>query len=154
MGAGFAILGIAGIAVAIMRRRKVLRCTKCKSVFTMKDVIGVSPNSGPEKKYPAGVVLIVAAVVLFSIIYFGGLGAEEADRASAQRRAAHASEIQDAIEHGQLVLGMNGEQVRAAWGAPQKKNISFSPGLTREQWVYGNGRYAYIYNGVLASFDL
>lgn len=54
------------------------------------------------------------------------------------------SEMRLAIERGRVKNGMSPDQVKRAWGAPDKVNKS-SGG--REQWVYrrGNGESKYIY---------
>ncbi len=53
------------------------------------------------------------------------------------------------IADGKVVLGMNKEMCKSAWGHPIDINKTIVRGLTSEQWVYGWGTYLYFDNGVL-----
>jgi hypothetical protein len=64
----------------------------------------------------------------------------------------HPNTVQSIIA-GELVRGMDAEQVRLAWGAPERINRSTGAWGEREQWVYGNRRYAYLMNGKLESWQ-
>jgi hypothetical protein len=57
-----------------------------------------------------------------------------------------------AIVNRRVIIGMNSEQVRAAWGRPERINRTVFPSHTSEQWVYGDS-YLYFDDGVLASFQ-
>ena len=61
--------------------------------------------------------------------------------------------VREAIRRGDLIRGMNPDQVRLSWGEPQSINKSTGSYGQHEQWVFGNGKYAYIRNGVLDSWQ-
>ena len=51
-------------------------------------------------------------------------------------------------------IGMTEEEVlNSTWGSPKKKNISENEYGTFEQWVYDDGRYVYVDNGVVTSIQ-
>lgn len=50
-------------------------------------------------------------------------------------------------------LGMTKEQVSVGWGRPQSINKTKTIEGTREQWVYGIGRYVYFEGGVCTSIQ-
>ena len=51
-------------------------------------------------------------------------------------------------------LGMTKEQVESSsWGKPKDINRTVSTYGSREQWVYGSGRYLYFEDGILTSFQ-
>jgi hypothetical protein len=58
----------------------------------------------------------------------------------------------DAIVKRKVMAGMNPEQVRAAWGRPERINRTVVPGHTTEQWVYGE-TYLYFDDGLLTSWQ-
>jgi hypothetical protein len=60
-------------------------------------------------------------------------------------------ELCGVIANGQIHIGMTAEQVRAAWGRPERVNSSVYATGTHEQWVYGAGQYVYFENGVMTS---
>lgn len=49
-------------------------------------------------------------------------------------------------------IGMTADQVRAAWGKPDKINSTTSAFGDTQQWVYGES-YVYVDNGVLRSIQ-
>ena len=51
------------------------------------------------------------------------------------------------IARGVVWIGMTHEQLRESWGAPEDVNTTITAAGKREQWVYGNGQYAYLENG-------
>ena len=57
----------------------------------------------------------------------------------------------EAIDQKEIVIGMTGAQVLLAWGKPHSVNSTIVSGGTHEQWVYGNGDYVYVDNGVMRS---
>ena len=73
------------------------------------------------------------------------------DRMVAQQIAARS------VAGQPLAIGMTGDQVRAAWGEPQKINVTVTKNARTEQWVYKRGssrtQYAYMENGLLRSFQ-
>lgn len=52
-------------------------------------------------------------------------------------------------------IGMTKQQVinETNWGAPYDRNRTITAGRTREQWVYGLGRYLYFDNGILTGIQ-
>lgn len=54
-----------------------------------------------------------------------------------------------------IKVGMTAEQVRGAkhWGRPERVNSTTGPYGTREQWVYGGGRYVYLQGGTVTSIQ-
>ncbi|MCQ2343168.1 MAG: hypothetical protein MJZ75_06770 [Paludibacteraceae bacterium] len=48
-----------------------------------------------------------------------------------------------------VILGMNREMCRAAWGEPLSINSTYVEGAVFEQWVYGWKTYLYFDNGIL-----
>jgi Zn finger protein HypA/HybF involved in hydrogenase expression len=82
-GAGFVILGVVGLVVAVLRRKEVLRCTQCKSVFTTFDVLEARPIDGLScplckssdvardgKKFTVGgwIALIIGLFTIYPIV--------------------------------------------------------------------------------------
>ena len=65
--------------------------------------------------------------------------------------------IKEAIKKRQLVVGMNADEVRLAWGEPNRVNKTTTRFGVSEQWVYNKAgyraNYAYLENGVLVSFQ-
>lgn len=66
----------------------------------------------------------------------------------AKRWPAH---IEQAVLKGHILIGMSEEQVRMAWGRPDKINRTVTINRTTEQWIYGSSTYLYFDNGVLTS---
>lgn len=48
-------------------------------------------------------------------------------------------------------MGMSADQVREAWGKPDRVNSTITSGGRHEQWVWGSRQYAYFQEGVLTS---
>ena len=61
-------------------------------------------------------------------------------------------EIAEVISKKQVRIGMTTDQVRAAWGRPERVNRTVGSYGVHEQWVYG---YTYLYfeDGVMTSFQ-
>jgi hypothetical protein len=59
--------------------------------------------------------------------------------------------IWTAIESGKTFPGMTTEQVRLSLGEPTSVSQTVTAGRTREQWAYGDGKFFYFYDGVLAT---
>ena len=57
------------------------------------------------------------------------------------------------IQSGSVSIGMNAEQVRAAWGKPKSVNKTVTNGGSTEQWVYGDQQYVYLKNGAVTSIQ-
>lgn len=60
----------------------------------------------------------------------------------------------DSIKNRKLMIGMNDQQVVLAWGKPKQVNKTIDANGVREQWVYGQGQYVYLENGVLKSIQV
>jgi hypothetical protein len=58
-----------------------------------------------------------------------------------------------AIEGRKVFVGMTAEQVRFSWGAPEEINTTVLQGVKQEQWVYGDGNYIYLENGVVTAIQ-
>lgn len=73
------------------------------------------------------------------------------EAASLQRR----DRIEQAIQRGQVIVGMTAAQAARAWGQPGRVNTTVTASGTREQWVYGSGRqgrqYIYVDDGVVTA---
>lgn len=74
-------------------------------------------------------------------------------------KAKHTSwknEVCNAIGAKKIFIGMNQDQVKAAWGKPYKINSSTGSYGVHEQWVMSEGfggDYLYFQNGVLTSMQ-
>lgn len=55
---------------------------------------------------------------------------------------------------GAVRVGMTAEVMRESWGRPNSINSSTYSFGVREQWVYGSGRYVYLEDGVVSSYQL
>lgn len=55
---------------------------------------------------------------------------------------------------GAVRIGMTAEVMRESWGRPNSINSSTYSFGVREQWVYGSGRYVYLDDGVVSSYQL
>jgi hypothetical protein len=82
--------------------------------------------------------------------------ARNARESREQREKAEAEKqrISRAIFNNEVLIGMSAENVRDAWGRPDKINTSaYKRGVAREQWVYerkkGLREYVYLENGVV-----
>lgn len=62
--------------------------------------------------------------------------------------------VAQAIAEAKLAVGMTPDQVRLVWDKPKSINSSNGAWGEREQWVYGGGRYAYLLNGRLESWQI
>jgi hypothetical protein len=58
----------------------------------------------------------------------------------------------EAIVNGKVMAGMDPEQVRAAWGRPDRIDRTEAPGHIKEEWVYGYTRL-YFDNGLVTSWQ-
>ncbi len=66
-------------------------------------------------------------------------------------------QLRDANRHGEVLRGMNAEEVRKSLGAPDAVNESNVGGAKTEQWVYRNRNnkrlYLYFRGGLLSSWQ-
>lgn len=58
-----------------------------------------------------------------------------------------------AILEKKIYIGMPSDAVKLSWGKPIDINRTISKYGTREQWVYGNGRYLYFDDGILEAIQ-
>jgi hypothetical protein len=56
------------------------------------------------------------------------------------------------IANKEIRIGMPADQVRAAWGKPEKINSTVFPHSVHEQWVYGSS-YVYFEDGVMTALQ-
>ena len=68
------------------------------------------------------------------------------------KHPAWSNEICNIVAARLIQRGMTAEQVRAAWGKPQRNNESVGAWGTHEQWVYGD-TYVYFENGLMTSWQ-
>ena len=59
----------------------------------------------------------------------------------------------DAIIAKKLLIGMTKKQAELSWGKPDKINTTESAYSTKEQWVYGLGKYVYFEDGILTTIQ-
>lgn len=59
----------------------------------------------------------------------------------------------EVIAQGKIGVGMTADQVRAAWGKPERINSSLYASGTHEQWVYRGDQYVYFENGIMTSLQ-
>jgi hypothetical protein len=51
-------------------------------------------------------------------------------------------------------IGMTAKQVEATcWGKPEHVNRTQTAGVISDQYVYSNGRYVYLHNGIVTSIQ-
>jgi len=64
-------------------------------------------------------------------------------------------EISEAIMEGRLIIGMNRDEARAAWGNPRRVHTLRTSSGVREQWVWEPTQYsryyAYFDDGLLTA---
>lgn len=97
---------------------------------------------------PRVVWVILAAVVV--VIY---LGNRETSKEARRSEVTQAAEIKTALEKHQVVIGMNADQCRLAWGNPTSIHRTVTGASVHEQWVYGIGNYLYFDDGVLSAIQ-
>ncbi len=64
--------------------------------------------------------------------------------------------VASAIARRRVLIGMTDDEVRRAWGRPDRINVTVAGETRREQWVYrrasvAESQYLYLTNGVLRS---
>ena len=69
---------------------------------------------------------------------------------SAERRGWDPDTVALVIDR-HVRVGMNEEMVRYAWGWPEDVNRTVTRFSSREQWVYGAGRYVYFEDGTVTA---
>jgi hypothetical protein len=62
-------------------------------------------------------------------------------------------DVKDCILKGKIRIGMRGDEIKAAWGAPRDVRRRRGPWGVREQWVYGDIYYLNLEDGVLTSWS-
>jgi len=81
--------------------------------------------------------------------------ARQAAAASARLAGLEAAhKLRQASERGEVLVGMTADQVRQAWGRPDRKNLSDYAHGQRDQWVYyrqNRTDYVYLEDGRVSS---
>jgi len=72
--------------------------------------------------------------------------AEDRNASAQQRKVAKAK------FEGKITIGMTAEEVRQAWGPPDRINRTVTSRYKHEQWVYGK-TYIYIDDGVMTAYQ-
>jgi len=62
-------------------------------------------------------------------------------------------ETSEIIKQRKIKVGMSERQLLLSWGKPQRINKTVSASGVQEQWIYGSGRYVYMQNGTLTSYQ-
>jgi len=84
--------------------------------------------------------------------YYGDLEQSEEQKLFRER-------ITEAINYQDLILGMNMDEVRAAWGEPREVEMAGDPRQGNHRWLYFNGlsllgrKIVYFENGRVAGWD-
>jgi hypothetical protein len=61
--------------------------------------------------------------------------------------------VWNAIENGNVYVGMSVDQAKMSWGEPKEINNTTTGKKRHEQWVYSSGSYLYFENGVLTAIQ-
>lgn len=64
------------------------------------------------------------------------------------------AKILECVRRRQVCPGMTAEELELSWGRPESKNKSGGTFGLHEQWVYGLGRYVYLQNGTVTSWQV
>ena len=64
------------------------------------------------------------------------------------------NEIRRAIENGELIAGMTESEVTASVGHPKRVQLLRTSPSRSEVWIYRNGLYAGMENGILQKWDV
>ena len=62
--------------------------------------------------------------------------------------------IKNAIRNKKIIIGMTPRQLELAWDAPEHINTTVNKSGRMDQWVYGLGRYVYLQNGKVTSWQI
>ena len=70
-------------------------------------------------------------------------------------KAGHkwSKKVWDAIENGEVYVGLTKEQARMSWGEPEKINTTTTKRGSTEQWVYKSGSYLYFDGNLLTTIQ-
>lgn len=74
-------------------------------------------------------------------------------RAERVRSRGWSDQIVEAVLARQILIGMNADMVREAWGAPQNVNRTTTAYGVSEQWVYSLRTYVYLHNGIVTTIQ-
>jgi hypothetical protein len=77
----------------------------------------------------------------------------EAERRRAIRAMRWPEATKERVLNRRIAIGMTAEMVRLAWGGPTDINRTTTVRGIWEQWVYGDGAYVYLQNGVVTAFQ-
>jgi hypothetical protein len=70
-----------------------------------------------------------------------------------QKNSAWSIDDCETIAERKIHIGMNKQQVIAAWGKPKQVNETLTQNLTHQQWVYGLRSYIYFEDDKLTSMQ-
>jgi hypothetical protein len=96
-----------------------------------------------------------AFFLVLSLLFLLQAGCTNSIRYTEDEIKNFSPEIQDNIRKGEIALGMNPQQVRYAWGAPDSiKFLEPMDGKTREEWIYTTtGTMGVVGSRLLLFFD-
>lgn len=77
----------------------------------------------------------------------------ETERAAVLRAKGWSAVVTTLVTARRIGIGMTAEQVRAAWGAPTRVNVTLSGNVRLEQWVYASGNYVYFADGLVRTIQ-
>ncbi len=111
---------------------------------------------------PKDIVIYTITAAFFIIFAFYYKKKSHGDNLGTVRRreeyvAAHpdlSTEYRDAILKGTLINGMNEELLVASIGHPKRTQILTVDPVRSEVWIYRNGIYAYVHQGVLQKWKI
>lgn len=68
-----------------------------------------------------------------------------------EKNRSWSREACETIAKGKIQIGFTEAQVTAAWGRPERKNVTTHANHVSEQWVYGSGNYVYFDEGIMTT---
>lgn len=87
--------------------------------------------------------------IIFLILFFSLSGCASGVKYTIEEIKDFPEPIQTSIKKGEVIMGMTSQQVRYAWGAPDKVSTSYEGGKHRELWIYssflGLSKKTYLY---------
>ncbi len=115
------------------------------SNFTLKDVVVY---------YLLGIFFIAFAFYYRKITQGSSLGVIQHRKAYLESHKELNEEVFRAIERGEIVKGMSKEEVTAAIGPPRRIQLLRTQPVNNEVWIYRNGIYAAMEEGILQKWDI
>ena len=115
------------------------------SNFTLKDVVVYSL---------LGIFFIAFALYYRKRTQGSSLGVIQHRKAYLESHKELNEEVFRAIERGEIVKGMSKEEVTAAIGPPRRIQLLRTQPVNNEVWIYRNGIYAAMEEGILQKWDI